>query len=254
MSALLEARGLTLRMGSRTLCRALDLVLTPNQSLAILGRNGAGKTTLLHTLAGLRAPESGAVWLAGQPYAAHAPKDAAQLRGVLMQHHADALAATALETALIGRHPHLSRWAVESEDDLRIARAALAAVGLAGFETRRADSLSGGERQRLAIATLLTQQPALRLLDEPLTHLDLGAQIPLLDLLSPRQQGGATVMVMHDPTLAARFCDVALLLFDDGEWRLGGVDEVITPDALARLHGHPFHELHHDGRRVFVPA
>lgn len=111
---ILELRRLTVGIGERRFCRDLDLTVRPGERLAILGRNGAGKSTLLSTLAGLRAPFSGEVRLAGQAYAALGARRAAQLRGWLPQAQRDAFAATALETALIGRHPHLDRWAWES--------------------------------------------------------------------------------------------------------------------------------------------
>jgi iron complex transport system ATP-binding protein len=93
-----------------------------------------------------------------------------------------------LETALVGRHPHLDRWDWESEADAQKARRALACVGLADLAQRDVQTLSGGERQRLAIATLLTQAPQLYLLDEPLAHLDLNHQIATLELAVCRAQ------------------------------------------------------------------
>ena len=73
----------------------------------------------------------------------------------IAQQAADIFPATVLETALIGRHPHLSRWQWESAADVERARTALAAFGLAGLDARDARTLSGGERRRLALAALL---------------------------------------------------------------------------------------------------
>ena len=165
---LLETRQLTVSIGGNSVCRDLDLRLQAGQRLAILGRNGAGKSTLLSVLAGLRKAQSGAVLLDGAGYASLGPRQSALIRGWLPQARGDAFASTVLETAMVGRHPHLARWDWESEHDARIVRQALAAVDLAAFEQRDVQTLSGGERQRLAIATLLTQEPQLFLLDEPL--------------------------------------------------------------------------------------
>jgi iron complex transport system ATP-binding protein len=130
---------------------------------------------------------------------------------------------TVLETALTGRHPHLGRWDWESTRDAELARGALRAVGLAGMEERQIHTLSGGERQRLAIATLLTQAAPLYLLDEPLSHLDLNHQMAVLELFAgtARDCGAGVIMVLHDPALAHRFCDRALLVYGDGQTRLG---------------------------------
>lgn len=253
---LLETRSLAVSIGGNAVCRELDLALRPGERLAILGRNGAGKSTLLSVLAGLRAPQSGQVLLAGTPYAVLAPRAAARIRGWLPQARGDAFASTVLETALTGRHPHLDRWDWESPEDARLAREALRAVGLAGFETRNVLTLSGGERQRLAIATLLTQAPRLLLLDEPLAHLDLNHQIAMLELFAgaARDCGAAVAMVLHEPGLACRFCDRALLMHGDGNTELGPVDAVVNADALARLYAHPLRELRDGEHRWFIPA
>ena len=257
MSApLLAARGLAVDIGGRCVARAFDLNIESGQRLAILGRNGAGKSTLLSTLAGLREPSAGSVELAGTPYAALKPREAALRRAWLGQTLADPFASTVLETTLTGRHPHLGRWDWESTRDAELARSALAAVGLAGFEQRQIHTLSGGERQRLAIATLLAQAAPLYLLDEPLAHLDLNHQMAVLELFSgaARDCGAGVVMVLHDPALAHRFCDQALLLDGDGHCEIGAVDAILTAEKLSALYGYPLREFTHQARRCFVPG
>ncbi|MFA7267963.1 MAG: ABC transporter ATP-binding protein [Sterolibacterium sp.] len=254
---LLAARNLAVTVADRTLVQGLDLALRSGETLAILGRNGTGKTTLLHTLAGLRPPAAGKIELCGRSYAEQGPHEAALLRGLLAQTQSDAFPASVLETALIGRHPHLGRWAWESSHDKNIAIAALAAVGLAGLEEREVHTLSGGERQRLAIATLLTQQPRLYLLDEPLSYLDLNHQLAMLELATRyagKECGAGFIIILHDVNLAMRYCQRVLLLFGDGRWREGPSEEVLNAETLGELYGHPLRELHDGKRRHFVPA
>lgn len=253
---LLAARHLSVGVAGAVFCRDLQLELQPGESLAILGRNGVGKSTLLSVLAGLRPPLAGEVLIAGHDYRHHGVRASARLRGWLSQTRNDAFAATVIETALIGRHPHLGRWDWESANDARLAREALAAVGLADLAFRDVQTLSGGERQRLAIATLLCQSPRLLLLDEPLAHLDLNHQMAILELLAARccKQGVACVMVLHEPGLAARFCDRALLLCGDGKTRQGKSEEVINGESLSQLYGYPLCEVGKGRRRWFMPA
>ena len=251
----LVAEGLTLAVGGRTLCRDLDLVVPAGGTLAILGRNGAGKSTLLACLAGLRAPAAGRVLLAGQSYAELGAHAAARRRGWLGQNREDAFAASVLETALSGRHPHLGRWQWEDETDTAIARAALQELGLAGLEERDVLTLSGGERQRLAIATLFVQAAPVLLLDEPLTHLDLNHQIGVLERLAARAAAGAAVaLVLHEPGLAWRYADQVLLLYGDGTHDLGPSATLLTPERLGRLYGHPLLRAETAGRVAFIPA
>lgn len=257
---LLEARKLTVGIGNRIFCRDLDLTLEAGQRLAILGRNGAGKSTLLSVLAGLRAPQAGEVLISGTGYAELGARKSALIRGWLPQIRGDAFASTVLETALVGRHPHLDRWGWETDKDAKIVRAALAAVDLGSFEQRDIQTLSGGERQRLAIATLLAQAPRLFLLDEPIAHLDLKHQIAMLELFagaarSDGDNGGAAVaMVLHEPALAWRFCDRALLIHGDGHTETGPAREMLTVDRLSALYQYPLHVLESDGRISFIPS
>ena len=253
---LLQARNLAVEIAGQRVTGGLDLQIEAGQRLAILGRNGAGKSTLLATLAGLRTPAGGSIELGGRPYALLSAREAALRRAWLGQAQADPFGSTVLETALTGRHPHLGRWDWESKRDAEIARSALDAVGLAGLEQRQIHTLSGGERQRLALATLLAQATPLYLLDEPLAHLDLNHQMAVLELFAgaARDCGAGVVMVLHDPALAYRFCDLALLIDGNGHSELGPVDAVLTAEKLSALYGYRLRELQDSGHRCFIPV
>jgi iron complex transport system ATP-binding protein len=254
-AARLAARTLTVRAGTRELVHGLSVEFAPGEVLAILGRNGSGKTLTLHTLAGLRAPAAGEVQLDGQPLMQLRRRLVAQRLGLLPQDLEDAFVTTALETVLIGRHPHLALWQWETAEDERLALDALAAVDMQGCAARRTDTLSGGEQRRVAVAALLVQQPAIFLLDEPTNHLDPHHQLVVLGLFRELARAGRTVVTtLHDPTLAARFADRVLLLFGDGRWSLGPAAGTLTATALSELYLAPIIELGQDGRRVFVSA
>lgn len=252
---LLEARALTVGIADKVFCHDLDLTLHAGERLAILGRNGAGKSTLLAVLAGLRAPQAGEIRIGGTSYATLGARKSALIRGWLPQVRGDAFASTVLETALVGRHPHLARWGWETDRDAKIVRAALAAVDLAAFEQRDIQTLSGGERQRLAIATLLAQAPRLFLLDEPIAHLDLKHQIAMLELFAgaARDCGAAVAMVLHEPALAWRFCDRALLVHGDGHCESGPTRDVLTEERLSALYQYPLRVLASEGSVSFIP-
>jgi iron complex transport system ATP-binding protein len=235
--------------------RALEFEARGGDFIAVLGRNGVGKTLTLHTLAGLRAPAAGHVELDGRDLVAWGGRERAQRLALLPQLTEDPFPSSVLETALIGRHPHLPFWQWEDAADFDCARAALAAVGLEGLQDRAVDSLSGGERRRLDIATLLAQDAAVCLLDEPTNHLDPRHRNEVLALFRARADaGGFVIAALHDATLAARSADKALLLFGDGRWRFGDAATVLSDANLSELYEVPVGEIAWRGQRVFVSA
>lgn len=253
---LLTSRELGVSISDIRICRNLALEVAPGSRWAILGRNGVGKSTLLKTLAGLHAADHGGISIDGAPLGEQPLRRLAQRIGVLFQDQVSLFPGTVLETALIGRHPWLDRLSQEGPDDIGIATAALEAVGLAGFERRSLSTLSGGELQRLSIATLLTQDPALYLLDEPSNHLDPHHQIHIMELLCRRIAAAddrALIMVLHDVNLAVRFCDHALLLFGNGEATQGESRDILTAHNLERLYGHPMQAVETVHGTYFYP-
>jgi iron complex transport system ATP-binding protein len=251
----LRVAGLWIVAGERTLVHDLSLDLQRGEFLAILGRNGSGKTLTLHALAGLSSPPGGRVLLDGEDMATMPRRRVARRLGLLLQDREESLALSALESALVGRHPHLKFWQREGTADLAIAQAALKRVGLADFARRSVATLSGGEQRRAAIASLLTQQPQIYLLDEPTNHLDPHHQIQVLELFRALCREGASVIAtLHDPTLAERYADRALLLYGDGRYCLGPVGDVLTADELSALYLTPICAIGAPPRRAFIAA
>ncbi len=250
----LSVRGIVLDVARRTLCRDLDVDIGRGEIWAIVGPNGAGKTTLIATMAGLRPPSAGTIAYRGRALQSLSPRQRALERGYLPQDSVDFFPASVLETVLVGRHPHLARWRWESAADFDAARAALTAFGLDALATRDVRTLSGGERRRVALAALLAQDPALLLLDEPSSHLDLGQQIAVLDVLAAlaRERGKALVMVLHDLHLALRYADHAIAM-GGGRATSGPVQAILTEDALSALFAHRLTAVGTGRTRVFVP-
>ena len=251
----LACRRLSVSVPGRMLVRELDAVLRPGRIVALLGRNGAGKSSLLHVLAGLRPAASGEVELEGRALPQWPRGEFALRVALLPQASDDPFPGSVLESALVGRHPHIDFWQWESEADRAIARECLAAMDLGGLDDRDVTTLSGGERRRLGIATVLAQAPAFFLLDEPIQQLDPLHQLGVLELFRARADAGAcVVMSLHDPGLAARFADEALLLFGDGRWSHGPVAEVLHEQSVAALYGVAVRELRWEDGRTFVPG
>ena len=249
----LIADRLSIGVAGRLLVSELSFQVPGGTVTAVLGRNGAGKTLTLHTLAGIRAPLSGAVLLDDERLSEWARRPLARVIGLLAQTSEDAFPSTVLDAALVGRHPYIGFWEWESDKDRQAARAALAAVGMDTFEAREIATLSGGERRRVALAAILTQDPDLYLLDEPINHLDPHHQIDVLRLMRKKaSEGRSIVMSLHDAGLAARFSDQVLLLFGNGEWLCGPTPQVLTETTMSQLYGLSVREVDWPGGRTFV--
>lgn len=241
---MLTCSALAVGVAGRLLVRDLTFNLGSGDVIALLGPNGVGKSLTLHTLAGLRPPQEGSVLLGGDNLARLGRRTIARKLGLLLQDDAETFPATALGTALMGRHPHLGNIAAESASDVRRARDALSAMNLDGFEDRQVATLSGGERRRLAMARLLTQDPDVLLLDEPVNHLDPRHQIDVLEHVSALAiTGRGVIMTLHDPSLALRFASHVLLLFDDSSWLFDKTRAVLNPANLSRLFKIPYSEF-----------
>jgi iron complex transport system ATP-binding protein len=221
---------------------ALDDVtfsVAPGEFLGVLGPNGCGKTTLLRAIRGTLRPRSGRVRLDDRDVSRIDKRSLARTMAYLPQDMVIELDFTVRELALMGRSPHVSRFARETDEDRRVAEHAMQLADVAHLADRLVTELSGGERQRALIAMCLAQQPRILLLDEPTNHLDLSHQLSILDLVARLNRGSdlAVVAVFHDLNLAAEYCGRLVLLAAGRVAAMGEPAEVLTEEAIARVYG-----------------
>jgi iron complex transport system ATP-binding protein len=226
--------------------------------VAILGPNASGKSTLLRLVSGTIAPLSGRVELDGQETSRLDSRTRAQRIAVVHQESPILYAARAGDFVLQGRHPYGRALHLASAEDVAIARNALAQVGAEHLASRTISELSGGEKQRIILARALAQQPRLVLLDEPTLHLDIGAQVELLERLRQLAEENkyAVVVVTHELALAAEFADQIVLLHHGTCLRVGPPAVVYQRELLEQIFEAPLDvELGPAGRpRVHLRA
>jgi cobalamin transport system ATP-binding protein len=209
----------------------------PGEIIAILGPNASGKSTLLKIIAGALEPLSGRVLLDGFVTHALAPRARAQRIAMVQQESPLLFPSRAWEFVLQGRHPYGRSLRFENENDLLIARNALAQVGAGHLSDRWMSEISGGEKQRVILARALAQQPLLLLLDEPTLHLDIGAQVDLLATLRrlAAENRYTIVVVTHELNLAAEYADQVVLLQKGKSLRVGSPSSVYQRDLLEQV-------------------
>lgn len=232
MTALLEVEDLayTYPDGTRALM-GVSFSVAEGERVALLGPNGAGKTTLLLVLIGIVEAQSGEVRVGGVTLEPETYPEVRRRIGVVFQDPDDQLfMPTVGDDVAFG--PANLGWR-GADLDARVA-AALATVGLADVADRAPHHLSFGQRRRAAIATVLSMEPELLVLDEPTSNLDPQARRELADLL--RRLELTTLVVTHDLLYALDLCERSVIL-DQGRIVADGPTRTLLSDtALLAAH------------------
>ena len=250
----LTATQLNKQYKGREVVEDVSLEIRSGEVVGLLGPNGAGKTTCFYMIVGLVPMDRGTIRL-----------DDTDI-GALPMHRRARLGVGYLpQEPSIFRHLSVrdnilaileTREDLDARERLEKLEQLIGDLQITGRRDALGISLSGGERRRVEIATLLAQDPPIRLLDEPINHLDLRHQIKMLRLLTAERMrpDGFNVVVLHDVNLAVRFCTHALLLFGNGECLYGKLAEVLQDTVLERLYGCPIKRIEADGELFYTPA
>jgi hypothetical protein len=241
MNAVLEARDLAVGYARhQTILRHMNFTVGRGELVGIIGSNGAGKSTLLKTMRGLLPPHAGEALLYGRPVDMYGEKDCARLVSYLQQQVAISFGYTAHDIVMAGRYPYLKFYEQEGAEDEAIVRAAMEYTGVWDIRDKAVQEVSGGQRQRVLLAKILAQQAPLLLLDEPATGLDFIYQEEIFRLCGDLCAGGRTAMlVVHELSLAARFCSRLLLIGADGIVADGSPADVMREELLSHAYGTP---------------
>ncbi len=235
---MLTAEGLSVRLGGVSVIEGITLSMTGGEMIGVLGPNGAGKSTFARSLVGLVPRAAGRVTLDAQDIEGIPAAALARRIAYVPQAYAVHWPITVARLVGLGRLPHLGPFSRITAIDRAAIEQAMRDTGTTHLANRTATELSGGELARVMLARALSTEAKALIADEPLTSLDPSHQLEIMALLRAHAESGALVIVvLHDLSVAARFCD-RLLMIDHG--RLigdGRPADVLTDAMLAKVYG-----------------
>ncbi|QIL73818.1 ABC transporter ATP-binding protein (plasmid) [Diaphorobacter sp. HDW4B] len=206
----LACRQLCVQLEQRTVLNHVDFQLSPGELVGIIGSNGAGKSSLLKALMGLYKPVAGDVTFAGDPILTLSPKARAQSIAYVAQGNQLHWSQRVDKVVALGLIPH---GRTHGPDGQSIVHEVMRQADIDHLKHRNVLTLSGGERARVLLARALAVQAPVLLADEPLSALDPAHQLRIMQLLSTQAQTGTAVaVVLHDLTLAMRYCSRIVIL------------------------------------------
>lgn len=214
----------------------------------IIGPNGCGKSSLLKTISRVVTPVGGTPVYGDRPIREYAPKELAKKIAYLPQTHMSPKDITIRTLVSYGRFPYKKFGQGNTMEDKRIIDETLELTGLAHMDDRLLNNLSGGEKQRAWIAMTICQQPEILLLDEPITYLDIGYQVEVLELVKGLcdRLKITIVMVLHDMNFTARYANRIYVLKDRHVYDYGNPESIIAQDNMKEVFNIDSQIIHDD--------
>jgi iron complex transport system ATP-binding protein len=216
----------------------VDFALEKGEIVGIIGPNGSGKSTLLKIMDGLLKIQKGEILLLNRPLSHYTRADIARQIAMVPQESIFRFPFSVYEVVLMGRFPHLGLFPFEGKQDREIAHQSMRLTGTLDLATRSIHELSGGEKQRVLIARALTQSAQIILMDEPTSFLDIRHKVEIFELLAylTQTQEISVIIVSHDISLAAQYCQRMVLLDRGSIYKMGKPAEVISSDAISAVY------------------
>jgi iron complex transport system ATP-binding protein len=246
--------GVALAYGATPVLHGVDVAVRGGEMVGLIGPNGSGKTTLLRALAGLHPPAEGVVRYGGRTAADIGGRALARRIAYLAQGGTVHWTMRVEALIALGRLPHRRPFRGLSAADRAAIERAMTAADVAALRLRTIVQVSGGERRRVLLARAFAVEADMLLADEPTAALDPLHQLNVMELLRrTAHQGRGVLVVLHDLTLAARFCDRLVLLAGGGVLAQGPPADVLTDRNLARAYGVEVVRGERDGAPYLVP-
>lgn len=239
MSILIQANNISWQINDTTILNDISLELRSGEMLGIIGPNGAGKTTLLKMLARITKPFAGTLTFLDEPYEEIEAKQFAKKIAYLEQNAPVNWPLLVEKVIELGRSPYQSSYKKLSKDDDAAIKKAIQATGIDRLLGRTTSTLSQGEKMLVALCRVFSSEPKVVLADEPIAALDPYHQLLIMELLQGQtraKQNHAAIVVLHDLSHAARFCDRLVLMHEGKIVSSGSTEEVLSSHNLREFY------------------
>lgn len=223
--------------GKRQILENITMDFEKGKITTIIGPNGCGKSSLLKTISRVVTPVAGTPVYEDKPIREYSPKELAKKIAYLPQIHMSPKDINIKTLVSYGRFPYKRFGSGITMEDRKIIDETLELTGLSHMGERMLNNLSGGEKQRAWIAMTICQQPEILLLDEPITYLDIGYQVEVLELIKElgERLKITIVMVLHDMNFTARYSNRIYVLKGHHVYDYGKPDAIIDHDNMEHV-------------------
>ena len=246
---MIEIKDLSYTIGKKEILKNISFIVNKGSMTCIVGPNGCGKSTLLAHIS-RRFLSRNSIYYKGRAVETIPRKEYAKEVAVMVQQgFGMAGDLKAEDVFLMGRYPFKGRFSDYTKEDHQIAERVMIETGASILSGREMQHMSGGEKQRILIAKAFTQKPQLLLMDEPTNHLDVKYKLSLMEHLKRFHQQGTVIVVLHDLSLAARYCDHAVVMRAGKVIDFGKVENTITAEKMSRLFEVPFYKAVHEDQQ-----
>ncbi|MEA5127524.1 MAG: ABC transporter ATP-binding protein [Proteiniphilum sp.] len=217
---------------------SINLSFNEGSFAGIIGPNGSGKTTLFRGISGMLPLKDGYILLEGTDLSKLTWREKAQKLAIVSQ-FSEMAELSVEEYVLMGRLPYRQQFQFfDRKEDIEIAHHYMHLTNTYRLRNKSMTELSGGERQMANIACALSQHPRLLLLDEPTSHLDITHQIRFMNLIQRlnEEMKLSVMMIVHDLSLAAEYCDFLLMMKNGTTFCQGTPEEVMTYEHIEKVY------------------
>jgi iron complex transport system ATP-binding protein len=232
-----------------------SISFAPGNFYGVIGPNGSGKTTIVDLLSKHLEPEFGRIHYNGKDLSFYSKKQLSKQIALVPQNFYINFAFTVKEIVMMGRYPHIPRFAAPTSEDIYIVNEVMEKTGIDEFADRFITELSAGERQRVVFARALAQNTPVLILDEATSNLDINYSISLLNISEQgvKKEGKTVIAVMQNINLAATYCDYLIFLCGGRIAAHGITREVLNPDTIQsvfNVEAKVYHESYSDSLQV----
>ncbi len=234
---MISIKNLEFSYGREIILNDITLNLHKKEFVSIVGPNGTGKSTLIKCVNKFLQFKNGEIIIKDKNLTDFTLSELAKELSYVPQYNQVLFNLTVFEYVLFGRKPHTKF--IENKADKEKVILVLQLLGLEKLAFRNFNELSGGQQQKVAIARALVQETGVILLDEPISNLDLGNQLEVMNILREvvDKLSNTVVTILHDLNIASMYSD-RIIVMNQGEIvNSGKVKEVINKELIAEVYG-----------------
>jgi len=236
--SLLDVLDITSGYGKIDIIKDISFKVEKGEFLCIIGPNGSGKSTLLKSLTKLLKPSKGSILFEGKDIYSFTTIEFSRRAAFVPPDISVSFSFRVQEIVSMGRNPYMNRFASLNDSDKKSIHEAMELTGIVSLKDRFIDELSTGETQRVIIAQAIAQETDVIFLDEPTSHLDIGHQTEIFDLLKKlqKEKGRTIILVSHDLNMASEYSDNLILMANGMLHSIGLPMDVLNYKAIEEVY------------------